>query len=152
MTILKEYEYETHTADLIVNGYGNTPKRAIEALVNGIMDYIYDREKVEKKETKIIELNANDIYEVIYKVAERALEEFYANKFAINDIEIMNLRRVKDRERKLEYWYVRFKLLGENYNMRKHGFKREIKAVTMHDIEIIKIKKAYWMVKVTVDI
>ena len=38
MTVLREYEYEDHTADIKIVGYGNTPKRAIEALILGMFN------------------------------------------------------------------------------------------------------------------
>lgn len=153
MTILKEYEYEEHTADIIINGYGNTPKRAIEAITLGILNLIYDIEKVDKKEMKEIEFNSNDILEVIHDVSSKCLEEFYVNKFAIRDIEIANMRKVRNQEnRKKYYWYVKIRLYGEKYDMNKHGFKKEVKAVTMHDLNIEKLKKAYWMVNITVDL
>lgn len=153
MTILKEFEYEDHTSDVIVNGYGNTPKRAIEALTLGILNLVYDIEKVEKKEQKDIEIKCNDVLQIIHDVAEKSLEEFYVNNFAIADIEIINLRKIKLPEnRKKYYWYVRFRIIGEEYNKEKHGFKKEVKAVTMHDISLEKLKKAYWISSVTVDL
>lgn len=153
MTILKEFDYEEHTADIIVNGYGNTPKRAIEAVTLGILNLIYDIDKVEKKEMKEIEIKCNDILEVIHDVAEKCLEEFYVNNFAIRDLDVINMRKLKNPEnRKKYYWYVRFRIYGEKYEKEKHNFKKEVKAVTMHDIDIQRLKKAYWTTSVVVDL
>ncbi|BFI73705.1 protein archease [Nanoarchaeota archaeon] len=152
MTVLREYEYEDHTADIKITGYGNTPKRAIEALVLGMVNIIYDSEKVEKKESKEYTIEGKDILEIIYKVAKTVLEDvFYKNKLAIRDIRVKNLKRVRIESKKYK-WMCRFEVYGEKYDKEKHGFKKEVKAVTLHDINITKIMKTYWTTEIVVDV
>ncbi|BBL45491.1 protein archease [Nanobdella aerobiophila] len=152
MTVLREYEYEDHTADIKVIGYGNTPKRAIEALVLGISNLIYNSEKVEKKESFDYDLEGKDILDIIYKVAKTVLEDSFFNKnLAIRDIRVKNLKRVRLESRKYK-WYCRFSVYGEKYDKDKHEFRKEVKAVTLHDINITKIKKTYWTVELVVDV
>ncbi|HIP90197.1 MAG TPA: archease [Candidatus Nanopusillus sp.] len=150
MVMLREFEYEDHTADVKIVAYGNTPKRTIEALMLGMLNLIYDIDKVEKKEQKEIELEANDIIEVIFELGTRILDIFYVDKFAIGDIRIKNLRRVKKEKEKV--WYVRTNLFGEKYDTNKHGFKKEVKAITYHNLDIKRIRKAYWIATMVVDV
>jgi SHS2 domain-containing protein len=152
MTVLREYEYEDHTADIKIIGYGNTPKRAIEALVLGMVNIIYDNEKVEKKELKEFVIEGKDILEIIYKVAKICLEDvFYKEKLAIRDIRVKNLKRIRIESKKYK-WMCRFEVYGEKYDKEKHGFKKEVKAVTLHDINITKIMKTYWTTELVVDV
>ncbi|MGC9133417.1 MAG: archease [Nanopusillaceae archaeon] len=152
MTVLREYEYEDHTADIEIIGYGNTPKRAIEALVLGMVNIIYDNEKVEKKELKEFVIEGKDILEIIYKVAKICLEDvFYKEKLAIRDIRVKNLKRIRIESKKYK-WMCRFEVYGEKYDKEKHGFKKEVKAVTLHDINITKIMKTYWTTELVVDV
>lgn len=148
--MLREFEYEDHTADVKIVAYGNTPKRAIEALILGMLNVIYDIDKVEKKDQKEIELEANDILEVIFELGTKILDMFYVDKFAIGDIRVKNLRRVKKGKEKV--WYVRIGIFGEKYDMNKHGFKKEVKAVTYHNLDIKRIRKAYWVATMVVDV
>lgn len=152
MTVLKEFEYEDHTADIRVIGYGNTPKRAIEALVLGMLNIIYDIEKVEKNETKEISVRGRDILEIINKIATKVLDIFYIDKFAIGDIRVKNLRKIKKRPKNEQMWEAIIVLYGEEYDINKHGFKKEVKAATYHDLDIKKIKKSYWISQLVVDV
>lgn len=152
MTVLKEFEYEDHTADIKVIGYGNTPKRSIEALMLGILNIIYDIDKVDKKETKEIHIKGKDILEVINKLATKILDVFYIEKFAIGDIRVKHLRKIKRRPKKDFYWDVIAILYGEPYDINKHNFKKEVKAATYHEIDIKKIKKSYWISQIIVDV
>ncbi len=152
MTALRDWSYEEHTADVKIVGYGNTPKRAIESVILGIMNIIYDTEKVDKVIEKEYEIQGDDILEVIYKILQKSLEIFYVENFAVRDVRVKNLRRIKDREKKKVYWIAKFKLFGESYNKGKHGFKKEVKAVTMHDLTLERIKKSYWVVEAVVDV
>jgi SHS2 domain-containing protein len=152
MTVLREYEYEDHTADIKIVGYGNTPKRAIEALILGMFNIIYDNEKVEKKESKQFIIEGKNILEIIYNVAKICLEEvFYKDKFAVRDIRVKNLKKVRIESKKYK-WVCRFEVYGEKYDKEKHGFKKEVKAVTLHDINITKIMKTYWSAEIVVDV
>ncbi|MGC9080011.1 MAG: archease [Nanopusillaceae archaeon] len=152
MTVFREFEYEDHTADIKITGYGNTPKRAIEALVLGMFNIIYDIEKVEKREAIEMNVEGQDILDTIYKVAKTCLEDiFYTKKFAVKDIRVKNLKRVRLEGKKFK-WYCRFEVSGEPYNKEKHGFKKEVKAVTLHDINLEKIKKTYWLAELIVDV
>jgi len=152
MTILREFEYEDHMSDMKVIGHGNTPKRAIEAVILGIANIIYDIEKVEKKEQIEVNFKANDILEALYNSAKQFLDLFYIKKFAIRDVRVKHLRKVKVRESKSFFWDVDITFFGEEYNPKKHGRKKEVKAVTYHDLNLTKITKAHWIGEVIVDV
>ncbi|MEM4772961.1 MAG: archease [Nanoarchaeales archaeon] len=137
MTILKEFEYEDHMSDIKIVGHGNTPKRAIEAVILGTANLIYDTEKVDKKETIEITFKTNDILEAIYNSVKEFLNLFYFQKFAIRDVRVKHLRKIKIREK---------------YDINKHGYKKEIKSATYYDLSIKKITKSHWLVEVVVDV
>lgn len=150
MTILRDFEYEDHTADIKVVGYGNTMKRAIEALMLGILNIMYDVEKVDPKETISFTIKANDILDIVFKIGSEVLNKFYVGKYAIRDIRVKNLR--KEKENKEVIWIANVVLHGEKYDVNKHGFKKEVKAVTYHDLDIKRIRKSLWISSMVVDI
>jgi len=152
MTILREFEYEDHMSDMKVIGHGNTPKRAIEAVILGIANIMYDIEKVEKKEQIEVNFKANDILEALYNSAKQFLDLFYIKKFAVRDVRVKHLRKVKIRENKSFFWDVNIIFFGEEYNPEKHGRKKEVKAVTYHNLNLTKITKAHWIGEVIVDV
>ncbi len=152
MTILREFEYEDHTADMKIVGHGNTPKRAIEAVILGIANLMYDVDKVEKKEEIHINFKANDILEALYTSAKSFLDLFYTKKIAIRDVRVKHLRKVKIREKKTFFWDVYITFWGEKYDPNKHGRKKEVKAVTYHDISLTKITKAHWIGEIVIDV
>jgi SHS2 domain-containing protein len=152
MTILKEFEYEDHTADIKIIGHGNTPKRAIEAAVLGVANLMYDLEKVEKKQTIEVKFNVNDILDVLYYSVKKFLDIFYIDKIAIRDLRVKHLRKIKVKENKSFYWSVDISFFGEKYNKEKHGFKKEVKAVTYHEIDLKRITKAHWIAEIIVDV
>ncbi|RDD52273.1 archease [Nanoarchaeota archaeon NZ13-N] len=152
MTILREFEYEDHTADIKVIGHGNTPKRAIESVILGIANVIYDIDKVEKKQEININLKANDILEILYKSAKSFLDLFYTKKIVIRDVRVKHLRKIKVREKKTFFWDVDITFFGEEYNPEKHGRKKEVKAVTYHDLNLTKITKSHWIGEVVIDV
>jgi len=152
MTILREFEYEDHTADIKIIGHGNTPKRAIEAVILGIANIMYDIEKVEKKEQIDIKFKANDILEALYNSAKYFLDVFYINKFAVRDVRVKHLRKVKVRENKSFFWDVDITFFGEKYDPNKHGRKKEVKAVTYHELNLTKVTKAHWIGEIIVDV
>jgi len=152
MTILREFEYEDHTSDMKIIGHGNTPKRAIEAVILGIANIIYDIEKVEKREQIEVSFKANDILDALYKSAKQFLDLFYVKKFAIRDVRVKHLRKIKVRENKTFFWDIDITFFGEQYNPEKHGRKKEVKAVTYHDLNLTKITKSHWIGEVIVDV
>jgi SHS2 domain-containing protein len=150
MVVLREFEYEDHTADIKIVAYGNTPKRVIEALMLGMLNVIYDIDKVEPKEQKELEFEAEDIIEVIFRLGNKILDIFYVDKFAIGDIRMKNLRRIKRDKKKV--WNVRVGLFGEKYDLNKHNFKKEVKALTYNELDIRRVRKAYWIATAVVDV
>ncbi|MEM0379532.1 MAG: archease [Nanopusillaceae archaeon] len=152
MTILKEFEYEDHMSDIKIVGHGNTPKRAIEAVILGTANLIYDTEKVDKKETIEITFKTNDILEAIYNSVKEFLNLFYFQKFAIRDVRVKHLRKIKIRDKKIYFWETNITFFGEKYDINKHGYKKEIKSATYYDLSIKKITKSHWLVEVVVDV
>ena len=146
------FEYLEHTADVKIRGYGRNLKRAFYSGAAGMLNLIYDLDKVENKEKRYeIEAKGDYAVDVLYEWLEKLLEAFYVEKIAFGYFKIKNLRRVKDEEGN-KYWYLRGYAEGELYSLKKHGFKKEVKAVTMHDMKIGKLGRAKYYVEFIVDV
>ena len=146
------FEYLEHTADVKIRGYGRNLKKAFYSGAAGMLNHIYDLDKVESKEKRYeIEAKGDYAVDVLYEWLEKLLEALYVEKIAFGYFKIKNLRRVKDEEGN-KYWYLRGYAEGESYSLKKHGFKKEVKAVTMHDMKIGKLGRAKYYVEFIVDV
>jgi len=146
------FEYLEHTADVKVRAYGRNLKKTFYSAAAGMLHIIYDIDKVETATDRInLEIYGDYASEVLYEWLERLLEAFYIKKIAFGFFKIKNLRRVKNEEGK-KIWYLRGYAEGEPYSMEKHRFKKEVKAVTWHDIKIGKLGRAKYYAEFIVDV
>lgn len=146
----REFKYLEHTADVKIVGYGNTIKKVFEALALGTMNIMYDIAKVDLKEERELELKSEDIISTLYDFLLENLNLFYIDMFAIGDIKVKNLKRIKVEKNK--FWYIRWKVFGEKYDPNKHDRKKEVKAITYNEMSIRKVKKGLWEGKCVVDV
>ena len=97
----------------------------------GLLNLIYNVKKVELKEEFEVTIEGYDLKNLLYKWLEFLLIKLTAERFAPGKIET-NLDEAK--------LSLRSKVIGEIYSPKKHGFKREVKAITYHLMEINKDK------------
>jgi SHS2 domain-containing protein len=127
------YQYLDHTSDLGFEIYG---KDLPELFTNGlfaIFDNILDLNTVESKETKIIELSAQNTEDLLMDWFRELVFVFATQFFVAKEIKEL---RIKDNRLYAE-------IGGEIFDSKKHRIKVEIKTPTYHMFKIEKLDGSY---------
>jgi SHS2 domain-containing protein len=122
-----------HTADIGIEAYGKTLEEAFENAAKGMFSLMIGDGKIESKVMKEVEVPF-DMDE------EQLLVDWLSELLYIHDVEhlVFGEFDVKIGKEKLTG-----RAYGEEYDVKKHGYGMEIKAVTYHMLEVKKDKKGY---------
>ena len=133
----KRYRMLAHTSDAYIEAMGRSIEEAFEEAAKGMFSVILDLRKVKKREDKNIEIsNAEDIQSLLYSWLEQLLVMFETEKFVPRE------SKVKIHEKEGVYT-INALLRGERVSASSHLFKREVKAITYHAMEILKEQDSY---------
>jgi len=138
---MKRYRIIDHTSDLGFEFYGRDTEELFTAAGEGLFSAIVSDEEVHCVEDVEIELEGADLEDLLvnwlrellylHQVKGMLLKRFYIIE--------MGSSRVKGR------------VSGERFDERCHRIKREVKAVTYHDLKIKEVD-GRWMAKVIFDV
>ncbi|MFP3189551.1 MAG: archease [Sulfolobaceae archaeon] len=134
MSIGKKYEFFDHTADIGIKAYGRDLNEAFENAALAVFEVITDTSKVEPKESREIEIDGMDLENLLYRWIESLLvycdsELFLFGKFKVKiDLENLRLNAIA--------W-------GEKFNPDKHERRTVVKAMTYHEMSIVKTNNGY---------
>lgn len=133
----KGYRMLPHTSDAYIEAIGKSIEEAFEEAGKGMFSIILDLRKVKKREDKNIEIsNAQDIQSLLYSWLEQLLIMFETEKYVPRE------SKVKIYEKDGVYT-INATLRGERVSKSSHLFKREVKAITYHAMEILKDGDSY---------
>ncbi|MEM3731545.1 MAG: archease [Candidatus Bathyarchaeia archaeon] len=128
----KGYEFLEHTADVYIAAHGKNLAEALENAAAAMFDVMTDIEKISPKTKDYVEVDAEDEYALLYSWLEALLIKFDVNGMLYSKFKILDLKQTSSGIKlKAEAW-------GEKYNSQKHPQKVGVKAVTYHQMEIIK--------------
>ena len=123
-----------HTADVGIEAYGSTMEEAFENAAKGMFSLMIGKnlESIERKIEKKVEIPFD-------MDAEQLLVDWLSELLYIHDVEhlVFGEFDVKINDKLVGRAY------GEKYDIKKHGYGTEIKAVTYHMLEVKKDKKGY---------
>ena len=122
------YRYLEHMTDAFIEVTGNTLNEAFENSGIAVVDTMVDIKRVEKKESRKIELRANDLKSLLYNWLEEIIILTITEGFVPKTF---NVRIIKN-----DIYNLSAEIGGEEINFEKHHFKLEIKAPTYHLMEI----------------
>jgi SHS2 domain-containing protein len=134
MSIGKKYEFFDHTADIGIKAYGRDLNEAFENAALAVFEVMTDTSKVEPKESREIEIDGMDLENLLYRWIESLLvyydsELFLFGKFKVKiDLENLRLNAIA--------W-------GEKFNPDKHERRTVVKAMTYHEMSIVKTNNGY---------
>ncbi|QGR18948.1 archease [Stygiolobus azoricus] len=134
MSIGKKYEFFDHTADIGIKAYGRDLNEAFENAALAVFEVMTDTSKVEPKESREIEINGMDLENLLYRWIESLLvyydsELLLFGKFKVKiDLENLRLNAIA--------W-------GEKFNPDKHERRTVVKAMTYHEMSIVKTNNGY---------
>jgi len=133
--VSKRFEFLEHTADVYVAAYGINLEEAFENAALATFETMTETEKVKPKVEDSIEVEGYDEYALLYNWLEALLIKFETTENLYSQFKISKIEKTPNGFR------LNAKILGETFTPEKHPQKVGIKAVTYHQMEIIKKPK-----------
>jgi SHS2 domain-containing protein len=135
MSVSKRFEFLEHTADVYVVAYGNDLEEAFENAAYATFEAMTETEKVEPKIEDNIEVEGHDEYALLYNWLEALLIKFEMTENLYSKFKISKIEKTR------KGFKLKARIWGESFNPQKHPQKVGIKAVTYHQMEILKKPK-----------
>jgi SHS2 domain-containing protein len=130
--LTKRFEFLEHTADLYIAAYGRRLEEAFENAAYAMFEGMTNLAKVQPKLEDEVEVEGYDEQALLYNWLEALLVKFDVKGYLFSRIKIQYIEKtVKGLRLKAKIW-------GESFNPKKHLSKVGVKAVTYHQMEIIK--------------
>jgi SHS2 domain-containing protein len=128
----KRFEFLEHTADLYIAAYGKTLEEAFENAAYATFEGMTNLNKVQPRLEETVEVEGYDEKALLYNWLEALLVKF--------DItgNLYSCFKVAGIERTPSGFKLKAKIWGDPFNPQKHVSKVGIKAVTYHQMEIVK--------------
>jgi len=136
MTRLKKrFEFLEHTADLYIAAYGKSLEEAFENAAYATFEGMTDLDKVQPKLEDTVEAEGYDEQALLYNWLEALLVKSDITGNLYSRFEIASIEKTS------EGWKLKAKIWGEPFHPEKHVSKVGIKAVTYHQMEILREKR-----------
>ncbi len=130
-----KFEFLEHTADAYIAAHGVTLEEAFGNAALAMFEVMTDTEKTQPKHRDAIEVQAEDEYALLYSWLEALLIKFEVNNTLYSKFEVHSIKE------KPEGFKLKATAYGEKFSPEKHPQKVGVKAVTYHQMEIIKEPK-----------
>jgi SHS2 domain-containing protein len=127
---MKEYELLPHTADVGVRVFGRSKKELFENAAKAMFEMIADISKVEKKKAVGVHVKEKNFEELLVAWLREILYFYQTQKLLFSDFGVAEFN--EDRISLKGYAH------GEPFDEARHAIKKDIKAVTYHDLKIQK--------------
>jgi SHS2 domain-containing protein len=125
------FKFEDHTADVQVRSWGTTLEEAYEQTALSLMTTISpDLWKISPQIEKIIKVEAEDKEALLFDFLSEFLYIFDVHKLIFSDIKIKYIRKTKNG------FELESIMKGERFNIEKHSYGTEVKAITYSYMEI----------------
>jgi SHS2 domain-containing protein len=128
----KKFEFLEHTADVYIAAHGNTLEEAFENAALAMFEVMTDTEKITATEEDSVEVEEEDEYALLYSWLEALLVKFEVNNMVFSKFKVSTIEETQ------EGFKLKALIWGEKFNAGKHPQKVGVKAVTYHQMEIIK--------------
>ncbi|HVP26552.1 MAG TPA: archease [Candidatus Bathyarchaeia archaeon] len=126
------FEFLEHTADAYVAAYGRNLAEAFENAAVAMFEVMTDVKKISPNIEDNVEATAEDEYALLYNWLEALLVKFDVQSFLYSKFKITSINESSE---KLE---LKARMWGEKFNPAKHVQKVGVKAITYHQMEILK--------------
>ena len=127
-----KFDFLEHTADTYIAAHGSTMEEAFSNAALATFETMTDTDKVSPQIKENFEVEAEDEYALLYSWLEALLIKFEVDGMLFSKFEVNS---IKDNN-------ANFKLTasawGEKFDPAKHPQKVGVKAITYHQMEIIK--------------
>ena len=127
-----KFEFLEHTADVYIAAHGATMGEAFENAALAMFEVMTDTSKVAQMEERSFEVEAEDEYALLYSWLEALLVKFEVENMLFSKFTVS---RIEDSQ---EGFRLKASAWGEKFSAEKHPQKVAVKAVTYHQMEMIK--------------
>lgn len=124
------YALLDHATDALVEVHANNMDAALEYAAYSAIDIMIDRSAAHQVKTRHISTESDTLHDMLYGWLEEIIYQTITEGFAIRDVKAAYA--CEDR-----HHVVRARLGGEPLDVRRHGFRVEIKAPTYHEMNIL---------------
>lgn len=128
----RNFEFLEHMADAYIAAYGRDLAEAFENAAAAMFEVMTDIEKVNSENEDYVEVEAADEHALLYNWLEELLVKSEINEMLYSKFKIFEVTKTADGFR------LKAKIWGEKFNPEKHPQKVGVKAVTYHQMEIIR--------------
>jgi len=142
----KRFESLEHTADLYIAAYGKSLEEAFENAAYATFEGMTDLDKVKPKLKETVEAEGHDEQALLYNWLEALLIKFDTTG------NLYSRFKVEGIEKTSAGFKLKAKVWGEAFDASKHLSKVGVKAVTYHQMEILKDKNGAVTIKFILDI
>ena len=122
------YKVLDHATDAFIEVTASSLTEAFEVAGYSVVDTILDNSKIENKNERNIVVKGKDLNYLLYNWLEEIIYLIITEGFAIRKLNITL--------EKNEKYTILAQIFGENIDIKKHGFKVEIKSPTFHEMDI----------------
>ena len=122
------YKILDHATDAFIEVTASSLIEAFEIAGYSVIDTILDNSKIEEKKESNIVVNGKDLNYLLYNWLEEIIYLIITEGFAIKKLNITLERNEK--------YTISAQIFGEDIDIKKHGFKVEIKSPTFHEMDI----------------
>ncbi|MEM3701066.1 MAG: archease [Candidatus Bathyarchaeia archaeon] len=128
----RKFKFLEHMADAYIAAYGRDLAEAFENAAAAMFEVMTDIEKVDPEDEDYVEVEAADEHALLYNWLEELLVKSEINGMLYSKFEVSEIVRTA------EGFRLKARIWGEKFNPEKHPQKVGVKAVTYHQMEIIK--------------
>jgi SHS2 domain-containing protein len=125
------YTLLPHTTDAYIQATGSTLEEALEFAGMALFDTMCDLKSISTEHVENVKVTAPDEVTLLYNWLESLLLKFELEHKVFSKFKVKLDRELSNRIQAIA------KVYGETYERRKHGAKVEVKAVTLHKIEVV---------------
>ena len=122
------YRHLEHSTDAIIEVTAPNLSTAFEVAGKSVVETIIDPSKIEEKTIKHVSVTGKDLRYLLYNWLEEIIILTITDGFAARKISV-------EIDKNHEY-RIQAQVLGEGIDIKKHGFKVEIKSPTFHEMYI----------------
>ena len=122
------YRHLEHSTDVIIEVTAPNLSTAFEVAGKSVVETIIDPSKIEEKTIKRVSVTGKDLRYLLYNWLEEIIILTITDGFAARKISV---KIDKNRE-----YRIQAQVAGEEIDIKKHGFKVEIKSPTFHEMYI----------------
>jgi len=136
MSMKKRFEFLEHTADAYIAAYGESLEEAFENAAYATFEVMTDVEGVKPEIEDSVKVEAHDEHALLYSWLEELLVRFETTGNLFSRFEISSIEETASGLK------LKAKIWGEPFDPERHPQRVGVKAITYHQMEIVKKPKA----------